>query len=374
MRVTDYLKRGGVAINATVYDRDSAIRRLVDLMDSNNCLWNSDVFKTDLLKRESYGTTAIGDGFAIPHAKSDGVKALSLSLITVPQGIDFNSPDGIPVKFIFMMAAPKNAGDSHLDLLAQLMMLVCHLFGDEPKNRLLQARTSQELIATIDFFEHKARPDWKSEPLEAPLLTPPHSLSTKKAPEPRRRETGYDEEIKRSYFEKEFSRKQDRRAHYNEPYPISDRNQTAKKSIHAEAPRTKCRSCGSVWTAIVDVAACPFCGKPLKPVDKTDSTFSKLLLEIKNEFGVQVFKNPPKVKSILKDKAPELKQDIKLFSIALDSGLYSDAPTQTGRQDYYTVLQKNRHILTDSFFLNEASSSKITEWYCGLLDIKPPEE
>ena len=370
MRVTDYLRRGGVAVNAPVYDRDSALRYSIDLMKSNNCVWDSAVFEADVLKRESFGTTAVGMGYAIPHAKSDGVKALSLSLITVPWGIDFKSPDERPVKFIFMTAVPRSSR-CYLDLLAQTMILILHL--QKIEDQLLQASSAQELIAMLDSFEYKEFFYRKSEPLEAPLLTPPSSLSTKNTPDPRRK-IGYDEQTERSYYEKEISRKQDRRAHYNEPYPISDRNQTAKKLIHAEAPRTKCRSCGSVWTAIVDAAACPFCGKPLKPVDKTDSTFSKLLLEIKNEFGVQVFKNPPKVKSILKDKAPELKQDIKLFSIALDSGLYSDAPTQTGRQDYYTVLQKNRHILTDSFFLNEASSSKIIEWYCGLLDIKPPEE
>ena len=365
MRITDYLRRGGAAVNAPVYDRDSAIRYLIDLMNRNNCLWDSSVFEADILKRESLGTTAIGMGIAIPHAKSDGVKALSLSMITVPQGIDFKSPDGLPVKMIFLIGASKS-GKSHIDLLAQLMMLIMHL--DVIENQMLQARSAQELIAMFDSFEYQKRSDWKSEPLEAPMLTPPSSLSRKKDPKPRR-ETGYYEETERSYYEKEFSRKQNRRAYDNEPYPVSQSNQAAKKPIYEEAPRTKCGSCGSTWTATVAVAVCPFCGKPLKSVDQTDSPFLKLLIEIKNEFGLEIFNYPLKVKSILKDKAPGLKQDIRLFSIALDSGLYSDIHRQRGNQEYYTLLRKNSHILTDSFFLNETASSKITAWYCGLLDI-----
>ena len=333
MRITDYLRRGGAAVNAPVYDRDSAIRYLIDLMNRNNCLWDSSVFEADILKRVSLGTTAIGMGIAIPHAKSDGVKELSLSMITVPQGIDFKSPDGLPVKIIFLIGASKS-GKSHIDLLAQLMMLIMHL--DVIENQMLQARSAQELIAMFDSFEYQKRSDWKSEPLE---------------------------------YEKEFSRKQNRRAYDNEPYPVSQSNQAAKKPIYEEAPRTKCGSCGSTWTATVAVAVCPFCGKPLKSVDQTDSPFLKLLIEIKNEFGLEIFNYPLKVKSILKDKAPGLKQDIRLFSIALDSGLYSDIHRQRGNQEYYTLLRKNSHILTDSFFLNETASSKITAWYCGLLDI-----
>ena len=251
MRVTDYLRRGGVAVNAPVYDRYSALRYSIDLMKSNNCVLDSAVFEADVLKRESFGTTAVGMGYAIPHAKSDGVKALSLSLITVPRGTDFKSPDEQPVKFIFMMAVP-GSSRCYLDLLAQTMLLALHL--QKIEDQLLQASSAQELIAMLDSFEYKEFFYRKSEPLEAPLLTPPSSLSTKNTPDPRRK-IGYDEQTERSYYEKEISRKQDRRAHYNEPYPISDRNQTAKKSIHAEAPRTKCRSCGSVWTAIVAVAA-----------------------------------------------------------------------------------------------------------------------
>ena len=71
------------------------------------------------------GTTAIGMEVAIPHAKSEAVKAPALTAITVPDGVDYEAPDGAPCKLIFMIAATLD-GDVHLEVLARLMQMLMH--------------------------------------------------------------------------------------------------------------------------------------------------------------------------------------------------------------------------------------------------------
>ena len=95
-----------------------------------------------------------------------------------------------------------------------------------------------------------------------------------------------------------------------------------------------------------------------------------MLKDVKQEFGVEVFSNTVRVKSILKDKAPDLKKEINLLLTAMNSGLYSDSLRHIGEQAYYVKLLKNRHILIEEYYMSELGSSKITEWYCCLLDIR----
>lgn len=132
-----------------------------------------------------------------------------------------------------------------------------------------------------------------------------------------------------------------------------------------------CSCCGSSWSSDHSVAKCPFCNHVIvsKSTQTTYSDMLMLLSDVKQEYGIEIFKNALKLKGILKDKAPELKKEIDLFGLAMKSGLYSDSFTHIGEQNYYTVLQKNRHILAETYYLSETGSSKITEWYCCLLEI-----
>ena len=71
------------------------------------------------MERENKGSTAVGEGIAIPHAKSEAVKAPSLAAMTVLEGVDYESLDDEPSNLLFMIAAP-NDGDVHLEVLSRL--------------------------------------------------------------------------------------------------------------------------------------------------------------------------------------------------------------------------------------------------------------
>ncbi|MDE5964090.1 MAG: fructose PTS transporter subunit IIA, partial [Eubacterium sp.] len=155
MRIVDLLKRDAISLNTSVSTKSEAINSLIALHNKAGNLANSGVFKDAILARESQGTTAIGDGIAVPHAKSDSVKQAGLSAITAPKGIDYNAPDGKPTNIMFMIAAPLD-GDLHLEILSRLMVM---LMEPEFCNQLRNAKTSDEFLDIIDKKEKEKYPD-----------------------------------------------------------------------------------------------------------------------------------------------------------------------------------------------------------------------
>lgn len=155
MRIVDLLKRDAISLNTSVSTKSEAINSLIALHRKAGNLGNTGVFKDAILARENQGTTAIGNGIAVPHAKSDSVKTAGLSAITAPKGIDYNAPDGKPTDILFMIAAPLD-GDLHLEILSRLMVM---LMEPEFCSRLRDAKTADEFLDIIDKKEKEKYPD-----------------------------------------------------------------------------------------------------------------------------------------------------------------------------------------------------------------------
>lgn len=167
MRITDLLKKNGIALNVKLSGKSEAIDKLVSLHEKCGNLKNTTVYKEGILKREEMGTTAIGMEIAIPHAKSDAVKSPALTAITVPSGVDYGAPDGNPCKLLFMIAATTD-GDVHLEVLARLMQM---LMDEEFTAKLKSAKTAGEFLAIIDAKETEKFPEEASAQTTAPEKT-----------------------------------------------------------------------------------------------------------------------------------------------------------------------------------------------------------
>ena len=152
MKITDLLKKNGIAINPEVKTKEEAINTLVDLMDATGRLNNKEEYKNAVLARESLSTTGIGDNIAIPHAKTTAVKEPGLAAMIINEGIDYDSLDGEPAKLFFLIAAPEGENNLHLDVLARLSMM---LMDPEFKNTLINAKSVDEFLALIDSKENE---------------------------------------------------------------------------------------------------------------------------------------------------------------------------------------------------------------------------
>nr|WP_288828719.1 fructose-specific PTS transporter subunit EIIC [uncultured Clostridium sp.] len=150
MKITDLLKKESVELGVNVSSKEAAIDRLVDLMNAAGRLGNKAAYKEGILAREALGSTAVGDGIAIPHAKVAAVKEPGLAAIVVPDGVDYDAYDGSLSRIIFMIAAPDGEADVHLEALSKLSTL---LMDPDFKESLIHAGSKEEFLRLIDEKE-----------------------------------------------------------------------------------------------------------------------------------------------------------------------------------------------------------------------------
>ena len=99
-----------------------------------------------LLEREELGSTAIGEGIAIPHGKLSGVTSVAAAFGRSPRGIDFDSLDGSPTRLFFLLVAPEDSAGAHLKALARISRL---LKDESFRSRLMGAADGAELFRII---------------------------------------------------------------------------------------------------------------------------------------------------------------------------------------------------------------------------------
>lgn len=150
MKITGLLKKEGVRLGVDAATQLDAIDVLVDLQVGIGTIADRDRYRDAVLAREAEFSTAVGEGVAIPHAKTDAVKDPGLVAITVPGGVDWKAPDGKPSDLIFLIAAPETEANVHLEVLAKLSALLMH---EEFPAALRAAKTVDEFLAVIDEAE-----------------------------------------------------------------------------------------------------------------------------------------------------------------------------------------------------------------------------
>lgn len=151
MRITDLLKACSVELNGTPQTKEETIKQMVALMEKGGNVTDVEKYKAGVFAREEEGTTGIGEGIAIPHAKTDAVNAPGLAAMVIPAGVDYDALDGQPVDLVFLIAAPNTEDNVHLEVLSRLSML---LMDESFKQNLLKAKTVEEFLAVVDRAEN----------------------------------------------------------------------------------------------------------------------------------------------------------------------------------------------------------------------------
>ncbi len=152
MRITDLLCKNGIELHGKAASKQEAIEKMIALMEQTGCLSDLAEYKRKVLAREEEGTTGIGEGVAIPHAKTPAVKRAGLAAMVLPDGVDYDSLDGLPTHLIFLIAAPDTEDNIHLDVLGRLSVL---LMDDDFRKNLLTAGSPDEFLRIIDRAEQQ---------------------------------------------------------------------------------------------------------------------------------------------------------------------------------------------------------------------------
>ena len=150
MRITDLLKACSVELNGTPQTKEETIEQMVALMEKGGNVTDVEKYKAGVFAREEEGTTGIGEGIAIPHAKTDAVNAPGLAAMVIPAGVDYDALDGQPVDLVFLIAAPNTEDNIHLDVLSKLSVL---LMDENFTSGLRNAKTVEEFLSVIDRAE-----------------------------------------------------------------------------------------------------------------------------------------------------------------------------------------------------------------------------
>ena len=119
------------------------IDEMVDMLYNNGKLNDREEYKNEILKREAQSSTGMEEGIAIPHGKTKAVKIPTVAIGISKKGVDYESLDGEPSHLFFMIAAPENSNDSHIELLSKITTL---LLEDDIREALLNAKSKEEVL------------------------------------------------------------------------------------------------------------------------------------------------------------------------------------------------------------------------------------
>ncbi|QPA32415.1 PTS fructose transporter subunit IIABC [Thermaerobacillus caldiproteolyticus] len=146
MKITDLLTKETIVLDVKARTKAEVIDELVQQLDKAGVLHDSHAFKESILAREAQSTTGVGDGIAIPHAKTAAVKTPAVAFGRSKSGIDYDALDGKPSYLFFMIAAPEGANNTHLEALARLSTM---LMDASFRSQIESASTDEEVIEVI---------------------------------------------------------------------------------------------------------------------------------------------------------------------------------------------------------------------------------
>ena len=152
MKIMDFLNKKAISVNMKAGDKEGVIRELVGLLASATDIKDKEGLIRAVLAREALGSTGIGQGVGIPHAKSQVVKELVAAFGLSRSGVNFDSLDGEPVNIFFLLIAPEESAGPHLKALARISrMLKDKYFRD----LLKKAKDENEVLHIIQEEDSK---------------------------------------------------------------------------------------------------------------------------------------------------------------------------------------------------------------------------
>jgi len=145
MAVAELLNESLICLELKGESKTEAIEELLALMEDCGAIRNKELAFKDCLERENYLSTGFENGLAVPHAKTEATNELILAFGISQDGIEFDSLDGKPAHFIFLLLSPVNESGPHIKILSR----ITRQFQDPEIAKKIFAANSPEDIVTI---------------------------------------------------------------------------------------------------------------------------------------------------------------------------------------------------------------------------------
>lgn len=154
MNIGDLIDRSAIALRVSAANKRQTLAVIAEIAARNFGLDGGDILDA-LTEREMAGSTGVGHGVAVPHARLDGMERMRGVFVRLEHPVEFDAVDDQPVDLLFALFAPKDAGAEHLRALARVSRL---LRQAEVRERLRQARTADAIHAILVREMDAARP------------------------------------------------------------------------------------------------------------------------------------------------------------------------------------------------------------------------
>lgn len=164
IRIVDLLQADTIVLPLLATTKEEVLDELIGKLAESGRLNSKEEMKAAILAREAQGSTGIGEGIAIPHAKTSAVKKPSICFGLSSEGIDFDSLDGSKAHLFFMIAATEDANQAHLETLALLSQM---LMDDDVRQELMRANTKEQVLSIISRKEKELNGEDESAHLKA---------------------------------------------------------------------------------------------------------------------------------------------------------------------------------------------------------------
>tara|TARA_B100000989_G_scaffold294611_1_gene274024 strand:+ start:753 stop:1217 length:465 start_codon:yes stop_codon:yes gene_type:complete len=145
MNIINMLSDRSFLVNFEASSKKNVLDELTKLAEINFKIDSQNLLET-LIKREKLGSTAVGNGIAIPHANCHNIDKPKVFVAILSNSLDFNANDDQPVDIIFLLLAPANSGSEHLQALALVSRL---LRNKELTTKLRGCKNTESAFAVI---------------------------------------------------------------------------------------------------------------------------------------------------------------------------------------------------------------------------------
>jgi fructose-specific phosphotransferase system IIA component len=150
MKISDILNENLVLTNLDGQTKEDVINTLIDLVGKSPKVLDVEKVRTAIFDREKIMSTGVGNGFAIPHGKTDAVSDIIAAFGITRDPIDYKSLDEKPVRLVFLLVGRDNLVGPHIKLLSRISRL---MNKEEFRRKLLEQQTSADVIEAFKSEE-----------------------------------------------------------------------------------------------------------------------------------------------------------------------------------------------------------------------------
>lgn len=155
MKICDILDESVVRVNLKGKTKDEIINQMIAIVNNSNKILDIEKVREAIFEREKIMSTGVGNGFAIPHGKTDAVLDIVAAFAITDEPIDYESLDEQPVRLIFLLVGKDSMVGPHIKLLSRISRL---MNKEEFRTKLLNAGTSAQVLEIFkteeaQFFE-----------------------------------------------------------------------------------------------------------------------------------------------------------------------------------------------------------------------------